>query len=1068
MATKLQMMSELAAQTTERLTQSKENWTGFLDSAAWLYKYPFHEQVLIHAQRPDATACAPIELWNNAFKRWVNKGAKGIAIIDDSGQKPTLRYVFDVSDTNTRYNIPFRLWQTKPEYEAQIIEELQNRFGDIGVEDADFSSAVLGIAINAVSDNYDDYKNELLKAAGNSALADMSDDEISSTFMVLLMTSVAHTVFVRLGIDAAAIFRADEYDSISLFNSPDTIAQLGAATSDISEMVLRQIERSVRSMERQERDTLAKSQQVLQNEDRKNERSVEHGTQLQAERGLPDSRYRDGHAADGGNRQIRDDEEGVSQGASEWNVQRSAASEQADRASAGDRQDGAGTGRTDDGADGESRGRDGELESPRPNGVGTADEQHQEPSRGNGDSGDSPQLTTESPLQAESDQLPAFLSEEKIFGLLKNATYTRSHNKDDISAYFAAHNSEDERDAFIKEAFEKMVYTGVLVDGVMCGYLDELTGGRGIVFATGTPISNSMTEMYTMQRYLQYETLRRQGLTHFDAWASTFGETITSIELAPEGTGYRAKTRFARFYNLPELIAMFKQVADIQTADMLNLPVPTVNYHNVAMKPSEHQRDMVASLAERAERVRNGMVEPTVDNMLKITNDGRKLALDQRLVNGMLPDNEESKVNACMDNIYRVWEAGEEKKLTQLVFCDLSTPHNDGTFNVYDDLKAKLMERGIPAEEIAFIHDAKTEVQKAALFTSVRRGLVRVLIGSTAKMGAGTNVQRKLAAEHHLDIPWRPSDIEQREGRMIRQGNTNESVDVFRYVTENTFDAYMWQTIESKQKFISQIMTSKSPVRSCEDIDETALSYAEVKALATGNPYIKEKMDLEIDVSKLKLVKANYQSQKYAMEDRLLKYFPREVKLTEERIAGFKADMSLYERHKTEDFPGMVLNGVNYAEKKDAGAALIETCRAQTSPELKEIGLFRGFALLLSYDTFSKVFKLTLKGTLSHTIDLGSDIHGNIQRMENAFDMFPTRLNACEQALANIQTQIENAKAEAEKPFAQEDELRTKSARLAELDAMLNMDKRENNTLDAAPEQEEERTKRRSEPEYER
>ena len=2546
MATKLQMMSELAAQTTERLTQSKENWTGFLDSAAWLYKYPFHEQVLIHAQRPDATACAPIELWNNAFKRWVNKGAKGIAIIDDSGQKPTLRYVFDVSDTNTRYNIPFRLWQTKPEYEAQIIEELQNRFGDIGVEDADFSSAVLGIAINAVSDNYDDYKNELLKAAGNSALADMSDDEISSTFMVLLMTSVAHTVFVRLGIDAAAIFRADEYDSISLFNSPDTIAQLGAATSDISEMVLRQIERSVRSMERQERDALAKSQQVLQNEDRKNERSVEHGTQLQAERGLPDSRYRDGHAADGGNRQIRDDEEGVSQGASEWNVQRSAASEQADRASAGDRQDGAGTGRTDDGADGESRGRDGELESPRPNGVGTADEQHQEPSRGNGDSGDSPQLTTESPLQAESDQLPAFLSEEKIFGLLKNATYTRSHNKDDISAYFAAHNSEDERDAFIKEAFEKMVYTGVLVDGVMCGYqaqpegllmwegnyltrtsesrfswsavkgfieqliergefsenlqaslfssmveqqslieqaeaekssafsvsqadldnelvrgtgfkngkyrvyqfyqilhtqqdalaflkkeygigghshtfldgssgfvdhdakgirfrvrgndgeqnfswraidsrlkelialdryltekekaylptyeqeqaerrlqqaeeaaarealkaavaamdetrksaeyrfslgdevqlgaqtytvlgyddenvmlsnpkypllsedmprnvferrlresevndhlivqnevdlteakrlideycldefeseadyadlehvalaftttedgehtveaqadlahfsinryvdgqlfesrsydsieelisndlqaldfsdltyfdqqeavvsypveeevqaeespdvavgtvidwngrkyevesigeisgdvsmrditfhsavgfpinrieklhtvrewlkeqptqeaeqpteqplapaweqpkeiklksividltqpriekhnyritddklgyggakakyqmnvaairtlqtiesehrlatpeeqeilskyvgwggvadafdeskdnwrteyaelkgllteseyisarestlnahytsptvikaiyecvanmgfttgnvlepacgignffglvpeamgksklygieldsitgriakqlyqnaniavqgyedsslpdsffdlavgnvpfgnygvsdkrydknhfmvhdyffaktldkvrpggiiafvtssgtmdkknsavrkyiaqraellgavrlpnnaflqnagtqvvadilflqkrdraietepewvhlgksaegftvnqyfadnpdmvlgqlteentqygrqectcapiagadlseqlrdamanihgsiteyereddelsestnesipadpdvrnfsftvvdgqiyyrensrmnkmevsvtaanrikgmielrdctrrlieyqlegypdediareqrslnalydrytdkygllnsrannmafsddsaycllcslevidengnlgrkadmftkrtirqqsvvtsvdtatealavslsekanvdmpymaeltgkteeqlaeeltgviflnpatkqyetadeylsgdvrwklqllreiddpqyaanmaalekvqpkdlsaseidvrlgatwlppedieqfvhellstayyirnrikvhyspitaawnienknadynnvaagvtygtnrinaykiieetlnlkdvrifdtvtdengnevrvlnkkdtilaqqkqqlikdafrdwiwkdpdrrdrlttlyntkfnsirpreydgshicftgmnpeitlrphqvnaiarilyggntllahvvgagktfemvaaamesnrlglcqkslfvvpnhlteqwaaeflqlypsanilvatkkdfetrnrkkfcsriatgdydaviighsqfekipmsierqravlqeqldeivdgiadaksahaerftvkqlektkkqiklkleklndqsrkddvvtfeelgadrlfvdeahsyknlflftkmrnvaglaqteaqksvdlfmkcryLDELTGGRGIVFATGTPISNSMTEMYTMQRYLQYETLRSKGLTHFDAWASTFGETITSIELAPEGTGYRAKTRFARFYNLPELIAMFKQVADIQTADMLNLPVPTVNYHNVVMKPSEHQRDMVASLAERAERVRNGMVEPTVDNMLKITNDGRKLALDQRLVNGMLPDNEESKVNACMDNIYRVWEAGEAKKLTQLVFCDLSTPHNDGTFNVYDDLKAKLMERGIPAEEIAFIHDAKTEVQKAALFTSVRRGLVRVLIGSTAKMGAGTNVQRKLAAEHHLDIPWRPSDIEQREGRMIRQGNTNESVDVFRYVTKNTFDSYMWQTIESKQKFISQIMTSKSPVRSCEDIDETALSYAEVKALATGNPYIKEKMDLEIGVSRLKLVKANYQSQKYAMEDRLLKYFPREVKLTEERIAGFKADISLYEQHKTEDFPGMVLLGVNYAEKNDAGAALIETCKAQTSPELKEVGSFRGFTLMLSYDTFGKTFKLTLKGALSHTIDLGSDIHGNIQRMENAFDMFPTRLNACEQALANLQTQIENAKAEVEKPFAQEDELRTKMARLAELDAMLNMDKRENDTLDATPEQEEERTKRRSEPEYER
>ncbi len=601
-----------------------------------------------------------------------------------------------------------------------------------------------------------------------------------------------------------------------------------------------------------------------------------------------------------------------------------------------------------------------------------------------------------------------------------------------------------------------------------CRYLDELTGGRGIVFATGTPISNSMTEMYTMQRYLQYETLRSQGLTHFDAWASTFGETITSIELAPEGTGYRAKTRFARFYNLPELIAMFKQVADIQTADMLNLPVPTVNYHNVAMKPSEHQKDMVASLAERAERVRNGMVEPTVDNMLKITNDGRKLALDQRLTDDLLPDDPESKVNLCLDNIHRIWESSSEQKSTQLVFCDLSTPHGDGKFNVYDDLKEKLVRMGVPETEIAFIHDAKTEAQKAALFTNVRAGNVRILLGSTAKMGAGTNVQRKLAALHHLDIPWRPSDIEQREGRMIRQGNTNESVDVFRYVTENTFDAYMWQTIESKQKFISQIMTSKSPVRSCEDIDETALSYAEVKALATGNPYIKEKMDLEIDVSRLKLVKANYQSQKYAMEDRLLKYFPREVKLTEERIAGFKADMSLYERHKTEDFPGMVLNGVNYAEKKDAGAALIETCKAQTSPELKEVGSFRGFTLMLSYDTFGKTFKLTLKGALSHTIDLGSDIHGNIQRMENAFDMFPTRLNACEQALANLQTQIENAKAEAEKPFAQEDELRTKLARLAELDAMLNMDKRENDTLDAAPEQEEERMKRRSEPEYER
>ena len=2415
MATKLQNISELVRQTTERLTQSVDNWKRFLDSAAWLYKYPFHEQVLIHAQRPDAKACAPIELWNSRFRRWVNRGAKGIALIDDSGHKPALRYVFDVSDTNTRYNIPFRLWQTKSQYTAQIIEKLQNNFGDTGAENANMAATVLGISINAVSDNYRDYYEELLKAADNSALADMSDDEISSTFVLQLMTSVSHTVLVRLGIDPAAIFHGDEYESIRLFNSPDTIVQLGAATSDISEMILRQIERSVRSMERQELGTLAKSQQVLQNEDRKNERSAEHGTQLQAERGLPDSRYQNGRATDGSHRQIRQNAEDVSQGASERDLQLPAASEQADGASVGDRQDGAGTGRTDDGADGESRWRDGELESPRPDAMGAAYEQHPTESRGNGDSGDSPQLSLfpsadeqiEQIEQAEAEKSSAFsvsqadldnelvrgtgfkngkyrvyqfyqtihaqqdalaflkkeygigghshtyldgssgfvdhdakgirfrvrgndgeqnfswraidsrlkelialdryltekekaylptyeqeqaerrlqqaeeaaarealkaaaaamdeirksaeyrfslgdevqlgaqtytvlgyddenvmlsnpkypllyedmprdvferrlresevndhlmvqnevdlteakrlideycldefeseadyvdlehvalaftttgdgehtveaqadlvhfsinryvdgqlfesrsydsieelisnelqaldfsdltyfdqqeavvsypveeevqavetpdvaigtvikwngrkyevesigeisgdvsmrdvtfhsevgfpinrveklhtvrewlkeqpaqeaeqpeqplapaweqpkevklksividltqpriekhnyritddelgyggakakyqmnvaairtlqtiesehrlatpeeqeilskyvgwggvadafdetkdnwrteyaelknllteseyssarestlnahytsptvikaiyecvanmgfttgnvlepscgignffglvpeaMGKSKLYGieldsitgriakqlyqnaniavqgyedsslpdsffdlavgnvpfgnygvsdkrydknhfmvhdyffaktldkvrpggiiafvtssgtmdkknsavrkyiaqraellgavrlpnnaflqnagtqvvadilflqkrdraietepewvhlgksaegftvnqyfadnpdmvlgqlteentqygrqectcapiagadlseqlrdamanihgsiteyereddelsestnesipadpdvrnfsftvvdgqiyyrensrmnkmevsvtaanrikgmielrdctrrlieyqlegypdediareqrslnalydrytdkygllnsrannmafsddsaycllcslevidengnlgrkadmftkrtirqqsvvtsvdtatealavslsekanvdmpymaeltgkteeqlaeeltgviflnpatkqyetadeylsgdvrwklqllreiddpqyaanmaalekvqpkdlsaseidvrlgatwlppedieqfvheLLSTAYYIRNRIKVHYSPITAAWNIENknadynnvaagvtygtnrinaytlnlkdvrifdtvtdengnevrvlnkkdtilaqQKQQLIKDAFRDWIwkdpdrrdrlttlyntkfnsirpreydgshicFTGMnpeitlrphqvnaiarilyggntllahvvgagktfemvaaamesnrlglcqkslfvvpnhlteqwaaeflqlypsanilvatkkdfetrnrkkfcsriatgdydaviighsqfekipmsierqravlqeqldeIVDGIAdaksahaerftvkqlektkkqiklkleklndqsrkddvvtfeelgadrlfvdeahsyknlflftkmrnvaglaqteaqksvdlfmkCRCLDELTGGRGIVFATGTPISNSMTEMYTMQRYLQYETLRSKGLTHFDAWASTFGETITSIELAPEGTGYRAKTRFARFYNLPELIAMFKQVADIQTADMLNLPVPTVNYHNVVMKPSEHQRDMVASLAERAERVRNGMVEPTVDNMLKITNDGRKLALDQRLVNGMLPDNEESKVNACMDNIYRVWEAGEAKKLTQLVFCDLSTPHNDGTFNVYDDLKAKLMERGIPAEEIAFIHDAKTEVQKAALFTSVRRGLVRVLIGSTAKMGAGTNVQRKLAAEHHLDIPWRPSDIEQREGRMIRQGNTNESVDVFRYVTKNTFDSYMWQTIESKQKFISQIMTSKSPVRSCEDIDETALSYAEVKALATGNPYIKEKMDLEIGVSRLKLVKANYQSQKYAMEDRLLKYFPREVKLTEERIAGFKADISLYEQHKTEDFPGMVLLGVNYAEKNDAGAALIETCKAQTSPELKEVGSFRGFTLMLSYDTFGKTFKLTLKGALSHTIDLGSDIHGNIQRMENAFDMFPTRLNACEQALANLQTQIENAKAEVEKPFAQEDELRTKMARLAELDAMLNMDKRENDTLDATPEQEEERTKRRSEPEYER
>ena len=2244
MATKLQNISELARQTTERLTQSVDNWKRFLDSAAWLYKYPFHEQVLIHAQRPDAKACAPIELWNSRFRRWVNRGAKGIAIIDDSGQKPALRYVFDVSDTNTRYNIPFRLWQTRPEYEAQIIEELENHFGETGTDNADLAATVLGISINAISDNYRDYYEELLKAADNSALADMSDDEISSTFMVLLMTSVAHTVFVRLGIDAAAIFHGDEYESVTLFNSPDTIAQLGAATSDISEMVLRQMERSVRSIERQERDTLAKSQQVLQNEDRKSERSVEHGTQLQAERGLPDSQYRDGRAAEGDYRQIRDDEEGVPQGASEWNVQRSAASEQADRASAGDRQDGAGTGRTDDGTDGADRERDREDESRESDALDSANEQHSAESRGdgaerpdlriteyslfptseeqlqrieeaeaqklsafsvsqadldnelcrhgsgfaqgkfriykffedmpssdaaitflkkeygigghshtylNGESGfvdhdgkgihfsnhnykekhtitwkavarrlrelialdryltekekaylpeyeakeaerrlqlaeeaaarealraaaaamderrknaqyafslgDTVQLgmttytilgydeTTvslsdpkypllsedmprdvfeqrlrESPandrliaeaqeaepqpgpvaetvevIPAEENHLPydvviqtirteereperpiektnfritddalghggpkakfrmnmdairtlqtiefeqrlatpeeqevlsryvgwgslpqvfeennaawadefrelyetlspeeyeaarasvlnahytsptvikamyaaiekmgfrtgnilepscgignffgllpesmagsklygieldsitgriakqlyqnanitiqgyeetalpdsffdvaignvpfgdygvadkrydknhflihdyfiaktldkvrpggiiafvtssgtmdkknpsvrkyiaqradllgavrlpnnAFLAnagtgvvadilflqkrdrpieiepdwvhlgktdgkfiinqyfvnnpgmilgelseestqygkqavtvkpiagaelpeqlsdaianihakitepeqleeaeenigesipadpnvrnfsftvvdgdiyyrensvmhkvelsvtaENRIKGMVKISDCTRklieyqlegysddlirqeqqtlNRLYDDFTSQYGLLNSRANNTAFsddssycllcslevldengalvrkadmfskrtirqqepvtscdtaadalavslsekakvdlqymgkltgkteeqltedlagiiffnpsseqyetadeylsgdvrwklrllkeidnpkyaanmealekvqpndltaseidvrlgatwippediqrfviellnpayyasskikvhysrlaaqwniscktsdygnvtanvtygtkrinaykiieetlnlkdvrifdtvydesggekrvlnrnetvlaqqkqqlIKDAFRdwiwkdpdrrdrlttlyntkfnsirpreydgshirfigmnpeitlrqhqvnavsRVIYGGntllahvvgagktftmaasameskrlglcqkslfvvpnhlteqwaaeflqlypsanilvatkkdfetrnrkkfcsriatgdydaviighsqfekipmslerqrailqtqldEIIDGISeakrenaerftikqmeksrrsiklkleklndqtrkddvvtfeelgvdrlfvdeahsfknlflytkmrnvaglsqtealkssdlfmkCRYMDELTGNRGIVFATGTPISNSMTEMYTMQRYLQYDALCSHGLQHFDAWASTFGETITAMELAPEGTGYRAKTRFARFYNLPELITMFRQVADVQTADMLKLPVPETEYHNEVIKPSKFQTDMVASFSERAEKVRNGMVDATVDNMLKITNDGRKLALDQRLTDDLLPDDPESKVNLCLDNIHRIWESSSEQKSTQLVFCDLSTPHGDGKFNVYDDLKAKLIRMGVPEAEIAFIHDAKTEAQKAALFTNVRAGNVRILLGSTAKMGAGTNVQKRLIAEHHLDIPWRPSDIEQREGRILRQGNENKRVDIFRYVTENTFDSYMWQTIENKQKFISQIMTSKSPVRSCEDVDETALSYAEIKALATGNPYIREKMDLEIEVSRLKLVKANYLSQKYMLEDSLLKHYPKEIRLTQERINGYEADIALYGRHKSEDFPGMLLYGTHYEEKKEAGTAILEACKAMTSPEPKEVGSYRGFTLLLSYDIVAKVFRMTLRGELSHTVELGSDIHGNIQRMENVLESLPSRLSACEQALATLKEQMDNAKAEVEKPFEQEQELSEKAARLAELDALLNMDKRENAALDAESE----------------
>nr|WP_312038086.1 N-6 DNA methylase [Pelotomaculum terephthalicicum] len=591
-----------------------------------------------------------------------------------------------------------------------------------------------------------------------------------------------------------------------------------------------------------------------------------------------------------------------------------------------------------------------------------------------------------------------------------------------------------------------------------CRYLDELTEGRGIVFATGTPISNSMTEMYTMQRYLQYEALCKQGLQHFDCWASTFGETVTAIELAPEGTGYRAKTRFARFYNLPELMSMFKEVADIKTADMLDLPVPKANYHNVAVKPSKFQRDMVAELGERAEKVRNRMVEPHEDNMLKITNDGRKLALDQRLANPMLPDHEESKVNACVDNIFRFWQEHRDQKLTQLVFCDLSTPKNDGNFNVYDDVRQKLTARGVPTDEIAFIHDANTETRKKELFARVRAGQVRVLVGSTFKMGAGTNVQDRLIALHDLDCPWRPRDLEQRSGRIVRQGNKNDEVHIFRYVTENTFDAYLYQILENKQRFISQIMTSKSPVRSAEDIDETALSYAEVKALATGNPLIKEKMDLDIQVSKLKLLKANHLSQRYALEDRLLKQFPQQIKFTEERIAGYEKDIAQYEKYSAKEpvgekaeeskFAGMTVKGISYPEKAKAGAAILEACKLMTSPEPQEMGSYLGFPMLFSFDSFNKKYQITLQGALSHTVALGADVHGNITRLNNAFAEMPKKLEHCREQLKTLRQQMETAKKEIDIPFEKEQELQSKSARLHDLNILLNMDKPENEIMD--------------------
>ena len=610
-----------------------------------------------------------------------------------------------------------------------------------------------------------------------------------------------------------------------------------------------------------------------------------------------------------------------------------------------------------------------------------------------------------------------------------------------------------------------------------CRYIDEITGNKGIVFATGTPVSNSMTELYTMMRYLQHDMLQRKHLTHFDCWASTFGETATAIELAPEGTGYRARTRFSKFFNLPELMQLFKEAADIKTADQLNLPTPTPVYHNVVAQPTEIQKGMVQELSERAAAVHSGKVDASVDNMLKITSDGRKLGLDQRVINPDLPDEAGSKVNLCVDNIYSVWKDGQADKLTQLVFCDLSTPKaavpasraakaaggnldspelhaleatigqdtaEEPAFTIYDDIREKLVARGIPREQIAFIHEANTEVRKKELFAKVRAGQVRVLMGSTFKMGAGMNVQDRLVALHDLDCPWRPGDLEQRSGRIIRQGNRNKEVHIYRYVTESTFDAYLWQTVENKQKFISQIMTSKSPVRSCEDVDETALSYAEIKALCAGDERIKEKMDLDVDVARLKLMKASHQSQQYKLEDSLLKRFPEEIEKSKGFISGLEADMKTLAAHPhpEDGFAGMTVKSDNLTDKDNAGAALLEAFKDVRGTEPVSIGTYRGFQMFLTLEDFGKDYVLTLKGQMTHRVTLGKDARGNLTRIDNVLNAMPDRVQNVKNMLNELTAQMEAAKAELGKPFPQEEELREKSARLAELNAELNIDDR--------------------------
>ena len=592
-----------------------------------------------------------------------------------------------------------------------------------------------------------------------------------------------------------------------------------------------------------------------------------------------------------------------------------------------------------------------------------------------------------------------------------------------------------------------------------CQYLDEITGGKGITFATGTPISNSMTELYVMQRYLQNSKLQNMGLGLFDSWASTFGEVVTSIELAPEGTGYRAKSRFARFYNIPELMNMFKEIADIKTSDQLKLPVPEAEYETVVLKPTEQQKEIVESLGERAEVVRNGGVDAAVDNMLKITNDGRKLALDQRLVNELLPDNPESKISVCAEKSYEIWKDTAAQKSAQLIFCDLSTPKGDGSFNVYDDLKRKLMEKGVPEKEIAFIHDANTEAKKTELFGKVKSGQVRFLIGSTAKMGAGTNVQDRLIALHHLDIGWKPSDLEQREGRIIRQGNHNKKIHIFRYVTESTFDSYMWQLIENKQKFISQIMTSKAPVRSCEDVDEAALSYAEVKALATGNPAVKEKMALDVDVAKLKLLKANHMNNQYRLEDDIARNFPQQIAKLTEIIDSYKADIAHFSEYKITDPEqfSMEISGKVFTEKKEAGAALLAVCKEIKSVDAAmDIGSYQGFNMRIQFDSWSKEFILSVKHESVAKVRLGADALGNIIRINNLLESYPEKLAEAEQRLETVQEQMTNAKEEVGKLFPKEEELNQKLERLSELNALLNMNEREDTETEQSESKEKE------------
>ena len=1408
MPSKTEEYLALAQRTANGLTRYWESWTDYLTTASRLYKYPFADQLMIYAQRPDATACAEFDIWRNRMNRYVRRGSKGIALLDESSGFPRLHYVFDVSDTGVRRNSRDpEMWQYNDDLKQPVSEMLSKTYGISGER---VSQQLADVAGKLVADYWDNNGGDIRAIVDGSLLMDYDEAGVEMQFKSAAAISVTYTLLERCGFEPAGWFDKDDFRAIHEFSTPDSVYALGAAVSDMSREVLRNIERTVKTTirrrnaersqyeyEQQERDLLDRrglpspepdpepapeaAGQVRQAApdvpDEPSPGAVQHDAPEREPVPAPDGGGADGREPDAADHEAASETEpGPGQGAESDGV--GAAHEQPAGTVRGTGADGtdlqlsffdahipteAEQIETIDRAESEKtpsafvlsqaeienelrkhgsgftggKQRIMALYQTQPDrklrakalakeyGIGGHSHDYLDGSRGfvNHDGRGmefdhypehkkftlswtqvekyidlmiqsdryltdkekehyTPPVSAEPDAtlthaknlirefcQEEYDSEPDFSDLSKIGVAYTNATdenpqrrialvkqynelfnSTRPREYDGSHIHFVGMNPEitlrehqrnaiahvlyggntllahevgagktyemaasameakrlglcqkslfvvpnhlteqwaseflnlypnakllvarrkdfetanrkkfcariatgdydaviighsqferiplsfERQERIIQEqiyetlaainelkvhagenfsikqmektrktletkleklrsderkddviTFEQLGVDRLFVDeshfyknlflttkmrnvaGLStseaqkssdmfgkCRYLDEITGGRGVVFATGTPVSNSMTELYTVMRYLQYSTLQQKKLTHFDCWASTFGETTTAIELAPEGTGYRARTRFAKFFNLPELMSMFKEVADIKTSDQLHLPVPEAKFETVVAKPSEIQKEMVQELSKRAAEIHSGTVDASVDNMLCVTNDGRKIGLDVRLMNPMLPDDPNSKLNVCVRNVLKIWDEGKDQKLTQLLFCDLSTPKNDGNFNVYDDIRKKLVAAGVPENEIEFIHNADTEAKKAALFSKVRSGDVRVLLGSTAKMGAGTNVQSRLVAVHHLDVGWKPSDMTQRNGRIIRQGNMNKEVKVFNYVTEGTFDSYLFQTLENKQRFISQIMTSKSPVRSCEDVDEQALSYAEIKALCAGNPLIKEKMDLDVQVAKLKVLKADHQSQKFRLQDKLLTKFPADIRETNAYIAGVKADAQLAAAHPQvqEGFCGMTIKGVTYDEKKTAGERLVLACSELPNAEEKVIGSYRGFELSLRFDTFRSEYQAILKGERRYPVALGTDPLGNIIRLDNSLNNFPERINSAENELATLHQQQAAAQIEVEKPFPQEEELAEKSARLAELNAQLDVDEKNHE-----PEQDEE------------